>query len=156
MTYNLNKPSGSRIASIKVLCSQCYVPELEPVDESKTYKVLMQSILAAGADGFDKVLKNPKAIDLQESDVNVFMEYLKKKSPVHPAVEWRITIINEEDETTTSPEQSSTVSNSSESPSTTDIGSTRVPQSTTQGASSINISLTILTICTILSLLIKI
>ena len=155
MTYNLSKPPGSRIASIKVLCSQCYVPELEPVDATKIYKVLMQSILAAGADGFNKVLKNPKTIDLQESDANVFMEYLKKKSPVHPAVEWRITIIDEV-KTTTSPEQTSTaVSNGSENPSTADIGSTNIPPSTTQGASSINISLSIITICTILSLYFK-
>ncbi|CAO1320937.1 unnamed protein product [Diamesa hyperborea] len=156
VTYNLSRPPGSRIVSIKVLCSQCYVPELEAVDVTKVYKVLMQSILAAGADGFNKVLKNPKTTDLQESDANVFMEYLKKKSPVHPAVEWRITIIDEV-ETTTSPEQSSTaVTNGSESPSTTDNGSTNIPPTTTQGASSINISLSIVTICTMLSLYIKI
>lgn len=155
MTYNLSRPPGSRIVSIKVLCSQCYVPELEPVDVTKVYKVLMQSILAAGADGFNKVLKNPKTTDLQESDANVFMEYLKKKSPVHPAVEWRITMIDEV-ETTTSPEQSSTaVTNGSESPSTADNGSTNIPPTTTQGASSINISLSIVTICTMLSLYIK-
>lgn len=155
MTYNLGKPPGSRIASIKVLCSQCYVPELEPVDDTKIYKVLMQSILAAGADGFNKVLKNPKITDLQESDANIFMEYLKKKSPVHPAVEWRITIIDEV-ETTTSPEQTSTaVTNGSERPSTADNGSTNIPPTTTQGASSINISLSIVTICTVLSLYIK-
>lgn len=154
MTYNLSRPPGSRIVSIKVLCSQCYVPELEPVDVTKVYKVLMQSIFAAGADGFNKVLKNPKTTDLQESDANVFMEYLKKKSPVHPAVEWRITIIDEV-ETTTSPEQTTAVTNGSESPSTTDNGSTNIPPTTTQGASSINISLSIVTICTMLSIYIK-
>ncbi|CRK95992.1 CLUMA_CG009432, isoform B, partial [Clunio marinus] len=92
VTFDVNKPVGQRVTDVKVLCAQCSVPELQTLQPTGHYKVIMQSILASGADGFGTVIGTKLNEDLGESDFNVFIEYLEKKSPVHPAVEWRITI----------------------------------------------------------------
>lgn len=92
VVYDFNKPSGHRVIEVLVLCAECPVPQLEPLDRAKEYKVIMQSILASGADGFNSIIGTKLLEDLGESDVNVFLKYLAKKSPVYPAVEWRITM----------------------------------------------------------------
>lgn len=138
VVYDLNKPSGQRVAAIKILCAHCTIPELEPLNVERDYKILMQSVLASGVDGFDAIIKNRIVQDLNESDVNVFINYLKKKSPVHPAVEWRITFVKENSETTTNPE---TTSNGISSTSQIAVTSSEIPSTTTLSASNRQISL---------------
>lgn len=111
VTYDLNKPSGSRIISIKVLCAQCSRPELENLDVNKNYKVIMQSVMVS--DDYHNVITSNINEDLHESDVNAFLQFLKKKSPIHPAVEWRITLIPKTDTATQQPSSALTLQESS-------------------------------------------
>lgn len=53
VTYNLSKPSGSRVESVQTLCTECEVPRYYDLDRSKTYKVIISSFLNEGGDGFD-------------------------------------------------------------------------------------------------------
>lgn len=91
--YDLNKAPGKRVVEAKVLCTKCYVPELIDIVMEDKYRILMQDFLAEGGDGFGMFKgKIVKALDI--IDLDVFITYLKKKSPVHPAVEWRVTVID--------------------------------------------------------------
>lgn len=130
VVYDVNKASGFRIQDIKVLCAQCNVPELVALDRNHNYKIIMQSILAE--DEYHKVITSNKVDDLQEMDINVFLQYLKKKSPVYQGVEWRITIIDKNNGATT--------------PVTTPSSKT-----TTQGAANVKVPLLLIFISILLS-----
>lgn len=52
VVYNLNKPSGQRVQSVEVLCSNCSTPRYEPLDDQKTYGVILESYVYKGGDGF--------------------------------------------------------------------------------------------------------
>ena len=150
--FDLNKPVNQRVIDVKVLCALCIVPELELLKIDGEYNVIMQSALASSADGYQNILGTKSTRDLGESDVNVFTEYLKKKSPVHPAVEWRITFAQEETETTVT-----TQGTSAQTATPTTEGSTSpAPQneSTTQGGSSLKLSFILISLATIMSLII--
>jgi 2',3'-cyclic-nucleotide 2'-phosphodiesterase (5'-nucleotidase family) len=91
VVYNVSRSSGDRVISVQLLCASCTVPALEDLDTTKNYKILMQESLAKGSNGFtmfsDKIVKT-----IETTDAEMFIEYLKKKSPIYPAVEWRVTV----------------------------------------------------------------
>jgi 2',3'-cyclic-nucleotide 2'-phosphodiesterase (5'-nucleotidase family) len=91
VAYDLNKPAGSRIADIKIRCAECSKPQLEALDNNKNYKVIMQSIMLT--QDYRDVIKSSVDVNLNETDINVFLHYAKKKSPLYPAVEERIKIV---------------------------------------------------------------
>lgn len=51
VTFNLTQPSGARVQSIKVRCSNCDVPRYSDLDENQTYNVIIPSFLSEGGDG---------------------------------------------------------------------------------------------------------
>lgn len=53
VVFNLTQPSGSRVASLKVLCTDCLVPRYDPVEVNRMYKVLTTTYLAYGGDEYD-------------------------------------------------------------------------------------------------------
>lgn len=145
--YDLSRPVGQRVVDVKILCAECNVPTLEPLDPVKGYKILMQSILASGVDGYTAVFGEKHLQDLQESDAHVFIEYLKKKSPVHPAVEWRITFTEKiQDTTTTTP----STSLPSDVPPTNNPSSVE-PTTATQAGSSLKTPMVFVVLTTLLS-----
>lgn len=50
--FNMTRPVGERIVSMKILCNSCSIPKYEPFDLFKNYRVIAQTFLANGADGF--------------------------------------------------------------------------------------------------------
>lgn len=52
VTYDLSKPSGSRVETVQTLCTDCEVPRYYDLDRSKMYKVIISSFLNEGGDGF--------------------------------------------------------------------------------------------------------
>jgi 2',3'-cyclic-nucleotide 2'-phosphodiesterase (5'-nucleotidase family) len=89
VVYNVGKPPGSRVVDAQALCAKCLKPTFKKINETEKYKIVTNSYLAGGGDNY-KMLKNKQIKDFQESDLNVFIAYLKKKSPINPAVENRI------------------------------------------------------------------
>ncbi|KAG5677132.1 hypothetical protein PVAND_006914 [Polypedilum vanderplanki] len=130
VVYDTRKASGSRITDIKVLCAQCSVPELVNVDRNLDYKIIMQSAMLT--EDYYNVISSNKIEELDESDMNAFLNYLKKKSPIYPAVEWRITILGDEVTTTT-----------------------EATKTTTGGSSNLQLSLALLLISILMSFLNK-
>lgn len=52
VTYNLTQPSGARVHSVFVLCTECSVPKYVPLDVAKVYKIITTSYLSLGGDDY--------------------------------------------------------------------------------------------------------
>ncbi|XP_078086190.1 5'-nucleotidase [Mustelus asterias] len=91
--FDLSKKQGHRVVRLDVLCSDCRVPHYEPLKDSKVYKIIVNSYLAGGGDGFtmlkDKNLKH----DTGDTDYSVVSSYIRQMQRVYPAVDGRILLI---------------------------------------------------------------
>ncbi|XP_030758221.1 apyrase-like [Sitophilus oryzae] len=97
VVYNLTRPFGERVQSIKVRCQKCLVPEYEDLDLEETYNVAVNSYVAGGGDGYTAVSENIENLAIGQVDVEVFMKYLQSKSPVFQEVDGRITVYSDEE-----------------------------------------------------------
>lgn len=43
------------MVSAQVICTNCSIPEYEPLDPDKTYKVITTNYVAGGGDGFEVI-----------------------------------------------------------------------------------------------------
>ncbi|XP_012139774.2 protein 5NUC [Megachile rotundata] len=91
--YDLSKPKNSRVISVQVQCADCNVPMYSKLERNKTYNALLLDFMQSGGDGYT-MLKDLKAQPLGVTTAETLAEYLKKHSPVHPGVEWRISYVN--------------------------------------------------------------
>lgn len=91
VTYNLEKPPGSRLVSAYIRCGKCDVPEYTMVRKEESYKILIPEFLYQGGDGFTMFRDNVTSSDiLQFNDVDTVVTYLTDKTPIYPEVEGRI------------------------------------------------------------------
>ncbi len=90
-TFDLARPAGDRVVKVEVKAGEGYVP----LDLEATYRVVVNSFIAAGGDGFT-VLKEAQGyrVDTGFADAEAFMDYLKEVKAVAPKVEGRITLLN--------------------------------------------------------------
>ncbi|XP_066597555.1 protein 5NUC-like isoform X2 [Prorops nasuta] len=89
VVYDTTKPTNSRVVSVQVQCANCTIPSYSPLNITKIYTVLLNDFMHNGGDGY-QMLKNLNGTSLAIETAEVLVEYLKKYSPVHPGVEWRI------------------------------------------------------------------
>jgi len=82
--YDMTKPVGQRVVEV-------FVGE-KPLELDKVYKVVTNDFLAAGGDNF-VTFKEGKNLVYGDMLRDVFIEYLKKHSPISPKVEGRSIII---------------------------------------------------------------
>ncbi|XP_044758873.1 protein 5NUC-like [Coccinella septempunctata] len=95
VVYDLGKPKGRRVASVKVRCSNCTIPNYENLNVDADYSVLLTDFILKGGDGFSMIKE--KSRNVIEHKVPVFdliLWYLSKQSPVYPEVQGRIKFIN--------------------------------------------------------------
>ncbi|XP_031571054.1 snake venom 5'-nucleotidase-like [Actinia tenebrosa] len=94
--YDVSKPSGQRVVSVKVRCSACREPVYHPLRDNTIYKVVAPSYIVKGGAGYT-VLKEKtlsRVVGSHESDILAF--YLKANDPVATGVEGRITFVGRE------------------------------------------------------------
>ncbi|XP_055640516.1 protein 5NUC-like isoform X2 [Toxorhynchites rutilus septentrionalis] len=112
VVYDLSKPTGQRVVSVEVRCAKCTTPSFAPIYDYDRYKILLNQFLWEGGDGYDMFSgRNFEVLTWGEYEMTE--EYLKRSSPVYPAIEWRITLRGEAD-----PEQETTTTSSTTTPST--------------------------------------
>jgi len=80
---------GNRIKTISITSDDTATP----LDENRTYRVVMSEFTAGGGDGYD-VCKGVAVTALEIYDIDPVLEYLREASPAAPVVEGRITVIN--------------------------------------------------------------
>ncbi|XP_046409396.1 protein 5NUC-like isoform X2 [Neodiprion fabricii] len=90
VTYDLSQPVYSKVVSVKVRCGNCNIPTYSDLNETETYSVITNDYMYSGGDGFSML----SDLDVKRADdtlADVVAEYLTLRSPVYPAIEWRIT-----------------------------------------------------------------
>lgn len=55
MAYDLSRPPGRRVQSLRILCTRCRVPRYQAVLDSAVYKLVLPSYLVTGGDGFSMI-----------------------------------------------------------------------------------------------------
>lgn len=93
MTYDLSKPSGSRVVSVLVRCSKCKVPRYEKLNNETVYTALTGDFLRGGGDGY-KMFSGLKWSAEGVTTDAVLIDHFKLHSPVHPEVSWRINFVS--------------------------------------------------------------
>ncbi|KAF0308262.1 Protein 5NUC [Amphibalanus amphitrite] len=94
--YNMTKPLGERVVSVRILCQTCVTPEYEPLNDTTIYHIAMFTFLAVGNDGFT-MLKQEMLSSQQRHDVSldIVLTYVRRFSPLHPYLDGRIDIVTE-------------------------------------------------------------
>ncbi|XP_063168612.1 5'-nucleotidase [Candoia aspera] len=90
VVYDLSQSPGSRVVSLKVLCTECRVPVYVPLEMEKTYKVLLPSFLAGGGDGYHMLKGGSSNHSSGDLDVSIVSSYITRMGKVFPAVEGRV------------------------------------------------------------------
>jgi 5'-nucleotidase/UDP-sugar diphosphatase len=90
--FDLARPAGSRVVRVEVRTERGFVP----LDLEATYRVVVNSFIAAGGDGFT-VLRDAKGyrVDTGFADAETLMEYLQERKVVEAQLEVRIEVLNE-------------------------------------------------------------
>uniref|UniRef100_A0A8C9U117 5'-nucleotidase n=1 Tax=Scleropages formosus TaxID=113540 RepID=A0A8C9U117_SCLFO len=92
--FDLSRSPGDRVKEIKILCTKCRVPQYEPLDPQKLYKLVIPSYLVDGGDGFSMIKEEKLKHSSGDLDISVIADYITEKKKVHPAVEGRIKFSN--------------------------------------------------------------
>ncbi|GBP34722.1 Protein 5NUC [Eumeta japonica] len=90
--YDLSKPPGRRVVKVTARCT-CGVPKYSLISKAQKYNVLMPSFLSLAGDGFSMFGGLPIK-SLKYNELEATSHYIKNHSPVYPALENRITILN--------------------------------------------------------------
>lgn len=98
--YDLALPPHQRVVRVEVRCARCQVPSYEPLKEDELYRVILSQFLYEGGDGYDMLPGSPREL-LTYGEYEITEEYLKRYSPIYPAVEWRIRLQGQPAITTT-------------------------------------------------------
>ncbi|WP_117237331.1 bifunctional metallophosphatase/5'-nucleotidase [Thermus sediminis] len=90
--FDLSRPAGSRVVRVEVRTEGGFVP----LDLEATYRVVVNSFIAAGGDGFT-VLREAQGFraDTGFADAEAFMDYIQELRAVEAQVEGRIEVLNE-------------------------------------------------------------
>ncbi|KAH9636325.1 hypothetical protein HF086_012590 [Spodoptera exigua] len=94
VTFDGSRPVNSRVVDVQVRCIECDVPRYEPLKLDQYYKVVSQSFIANGGDGYNMISENRKNIEVLGVDYDVLSSYIRHQSPVFAENEGRLTFNN--------------------------------------------------------------
>ena len=60
MTYNVKNDPWNRVVDVWVRCTECDVPEYIPLDDEKVYRIVVNSYMADGGDGYYVLPENAR------------------------------------------------------------------------------------------------
>ncbi|XP_045916256.1 5'-nucleotidase [Micropterus dolomieu] len=92
--FDISKPPGRRVKSLRILCTKCRVPHYEPVEDETVYKVVLPSYMVNGGDGFSVIKDETLKHNSGDLDISVVSNYITQRKKVYPSVEGRIKIYN--------------------------------------------------------------
>ncbi|KAG8444817.1 hypothetical protein GDO86_009827 [Hymenochirus boettgeri] len=96
VVYDITRRPGERVVKLEALCTECRVPKYVPLEKESIYKVVLPNYIAGGGDGFAMLKNGSLKHDSGDTDLTVVSNYITKMGRVYPAVEGRITFLNEE------------------------------------------------------------
>lgn len=95
MVIDFNKDIGNRVSNVKVRCNECSQPIYEDLDLNRYYKIILASFLVTGGDGFTMLSDNLQNHQVGPVDRDIFVNYIKEKSPIEQIIDGRITVVKE-------------------------------------------------------------
>ncbi|CAK1541648.1 unnamed protein product [Leptosia nina] len=90
---NATAPSGSRIISSSVRCTECEVPRYSPVEPEATYTVITQNYLGNGGGGFSMLTDNRQNIQEFEIDYVALQQHMRKTQIFLQDLDGRIQVV---------------------------------------------------------------
>lgn len=70
VVYNLTQPTGARVHSVKVLCTDCEVPMYVALDVYRTYRVLVNVYLNLGGNGYEMLTVSGGGLEVGSLAIN--------------------------------------------------------------------------------------
>ncbi|KAF5296487.1 hypothetical protein FQR65_LT01476 [Abscondita terminalis] len=93
--YDMQKPVGSRVTSVKVRCGLCNVPTYEHLVLNKTYRIILNGFLKNGGDGHHIIKTNSFNVSDENKSANdVVAWFVSKTSPIYPEEDERVIGLN--------------------------------------------------------------
>lgn len=121
VVYNMSKPSGQRVDSVDVLCSDCDVPVFNKLDLNREYGVIMSDFIYEGGDGFTmfkvsffiyfpklkqtnnlniefivSFVQGIKTEDMKLTEFDAVINYMQNVKTLYPFIEGRVTMIGKQ------------------------------------------------------------
>ncbi|KAJ4433449.1 hypothetical protein ANN_15752 [Periplaneta americana] len=93
VTFDLSLPIMSRVTKLEVRCAECRVPEYEPLDLEKWYRIALVSYLVNGGDGYTVIANNARNHTIGRVDYEILLDYFAKNSPVTTGIEDNIQVL---------------------------------------------------------------
>lgn len=94
VVFDTSRPVGSRVTSLKLLCNECLTPVYSNVNYSQTYRIIVPSFIANGGDGYVMIRDNLKNRKTGPTDIDVFSEYVRKRTKITQADDERILLLD--------------------------------------------------------------
>lgn len=92
VVYNVTNPIGGRVEAVEVLCYDCMVPKYEPLKPLKYYRVVTNSFIAGGGDGFKIFPEHARNKINGPVDIEALEKYTKERSPIVQGIDGRIKV----------------------------------------------------------------
>ncbi|XP_072933664.1 apyrase-like [Epargyreus clarus] len=89
-----SRPRYERVLGVSVRCIDCDVPSYRPLRLHKYYRVVSQSFIGSGGDGFTMISDNRVNVTVVGVDYDILMTYIRRQTPVFSEVDGRILILN--------------------------------------------------------------
>ncbi|XP_030032452.1 apyrase isoform X1 [Manduca sexta] len=93
-TFDGSLPVNRRVVNATVRCIECDIPKYQPLDVDKYYRVVSQSFIGGGGDGFSMISENRRNVEVIGVDYDILMQYIRRQSPVFVDVDGRAHIDN--------------------------------------------------------------
>ena len=94
--YDLEKPVGKRIISVRARCGHCLEPAFHPVNPDQMYPLIAPAYMLNGGDGYS-MLKGIDQEDFDQLDLDLVKKYFNTWSPVFTQREERIKFLTDAD-----------------------------------------------------------
>ncbi|XP_049301119.1 apyrase-like [Anopheles funestus] len=93
VTYDLRRPVGNRVVSVSLRCRFCQVPQYEPLDPERVYRVATGAYIRKGGSGYTMIPQWATNLLIGPVDIAVLERYVQKMTPIISGTDGRITVI---------------------------------------------------------------
>ena len=92
--FNLTKPDNHKIINVLIRCADCLVPEFKPLNDTKTYKVIVPHYISTGGDGYHMLVsKDIPRIQSEVLDYQIVSEYISETPVIYTGNDGRISFV---------------------------------------------------------------
>ena len=92
VVYDVRKPVGGRVESLKVVCDDCSEGYVD-LEDSRLYHVVTSNFMSSGGDNYSMISQNLINPTIGALDTDVMRAELEQHSPVTADLEDRIVIL---------------------------------------------------------------